>query len=83
MRKLAWCLTSFCLFYAVYAQATVFGQIQGIVHDPQHRPVRGAQVALHAVNSGFSQAAESNPEAHSLSPRCRWENTSSPSPWPA
>ena len=35
--------------------ATIFGKIQGIVHDPQHRPVTGASVKLQAVTSDWSQ----------------------------
>ncbi len=42
------------------AQATVFGSARGIVHDPQHRPVQGAVVTLHAANSELSMTAETN-----------------------
>ena len=28
------------------ARATVFATIQGVVHDPQHRPIAGAQITL-------------------------------------
>src|SRR6478752_6674768 len=37
--------------------ATVFATVHGIVHDPQHRPVAGAQVALEAASSDFKLAA--------------------------
>jgi hypothetical protein len=37
-------------------QATIFGRVQGVVHDPQHRPIAGASVTLHAVTSDWSQA---------------------------
>ena len=37
------------------AHATVFGEIQGIVHDPQHRPVAGAKVVLKSGSSAQSQ----------------------------
>ena len=37
------------------AHATVFGELQGIVHDPQHRPIANAQVTIAAAHSGFSQ----------------------------
>ena len=33
------------------AVATIFGSIQGLVHDPQHRPVSGAQITVRASNS--------------------------------
>ncbi len=50
----------FCLISACLLHAAIFGRVQGIVHDPQHRPVSGATVALHAVNSDFSQSAQSD-----------------------
>ena len=34
------------LLAAVPAMATVFGEVQGIVHDPQHRPIVGAKVVV-------------------------------------
>jgi hypothetical protein len=40
--------------------ATIFGRIQGIVHDPQHRPVPGAAVKLQAVTSDWSQTAQAD-----------------------
>ena len=33
------------------AFAGIFGQVHGVVHDPQHRPIPGAQVELRALNS--------------------------------
>jgi hypothetical protein len=41
-------------------QATIFGKIQGIVHDPQHRPLAGASVTLKAVTSDWSQTTQTN-----------------------
>jgi hypothetical protein len=40
--------------------ATIFGRIQGIVHDPQHRPVAGASVKLKAITSDWSQTAQTD-----------------------
>jgi hypothetical protein len=40
--------------------AAIFGRIQGIAHDPQHRPVAGASVRLQAITSDFSQSAQAN-----------------------
>ncbi len=40
--------------------AAIFGRIQGIVHDPQHRPVAGVSVRLQAITSDFSQSAQAN-----------------------
>jgi hypothetical protein len=42
------------------AQATVFGSVRGIVHDPQHRPVQGAAVTFKATHSDFSLTATTN-----------------------
>ncbi len=60
MRKFA----SFCLFLVLLqsslADATLFGQVKGIVHDPQHRPIRGAQVTLRAANSALVFSATTN-----------------------
>ncbi len=32
---------------------SVFTRLDGIVHDPQHRPIAGASVALQSLDSGF------------------------------
>ena len=42
------------------SHATIFGRIQGIVHDPQHRPIAGASVKLQAITSDWSQTAQSD-----------------------
>jgi len=58
MRKLALlCLLS--LFPGAAAHATIFSQIHGVVHDPQHRPLAGAKIELHAANSAFTQTTVS------------------------
>ncbi len=55
MRKLVvLCLLSFCLSRTP-AHATIFSQVHGVVHDPQHRPIAGARIQLHAANSAFAQ----------------------------
>jgi hypothetical protein len=41
-------------------QATIFGRIQGIVHDPQHRPVAGVSVKLQAITADLTQTAQSD-----------------------
>ncbi|PYX28175.1 MAG: TonB-dependent receptor [Acidobacteria bacterium] len=40
--------------------ASILGAVRGLIHDPQHRPVSGAVVQLHAVSSDFSQTTISN-----------------------
>ena len=42
------------LFAPILAHATVFATLHGVVHDPQHRPIAGAQVNLKAADSAFT-----------------------------
>lgn len=42
--------------------ATVFATVRGIIHDPQHRPIAGAQVTLQSVNSAFALHAVTGPD---------------------
>jgi outer membrane cobalamin receptor len=60
MRRMAFIFLFSCLFLGQRARATVFGQVEGIVHDPQHRPVSGAQVVLKSATSDFSQRTQTN-----------------------
>ena len=56
MRNLALlCLLSLFLGFLApqAAHATIFSQVHGVVHDPQHRPIAGAHIELHAANSAF------------------------------
>src|SRR5277367_4229051 len=56
----------FCLCLAVFLlcgpllHATIFGKIQGVVHDPQHRPVSGASVKLSAITSDWTQTTQTD-----------------------
>ncbi len=50
------------LFPISYAHATVFGEVQGIVHDPQHRPINGATVVLKSSTSALSQSMTTDQE---------------------
>ncbi len=38
------------------ALGAVFGEVQGVVHDPQHRPLSGATVVLKSATSAFTQS---------------------------
>jgi TonB dependent receptor/Carboxypeptidase regulatory-like domain/TonB-dependent Receptor Plug Domain len=64
MRKPAWLFALVVLFVVLFplwsAHATVFGQVQGIVHDPQHRPISGAEVVLKSSTSALSQSTNSD-----------------------
>ena len=48
------------LFAAAGVFATVFGNVRGIVHDPQHRPVQDVAVILKAINSEFTERTQTN-----------------------
>ena len=41
------------LFAALPVMATVLAAVRGVVHDPQHRPVANAHVALQSADSAF------------------------------
>ncbi|MBV9404490.1 MAG: carboxypeptidase regulatory-like domain-containing protein, partial [Acidobacteriaceae bacterium] len=36
-------------------RATIFSTVGGVVHDPNHRPISGAQVLLRAMDSDYRQ----------------------------
>ena len=59
MRKLLFYLC-LAILSGSLLHATIFGRIQGIVHDPQHRPVPGASVTLQASTSDWSQTAQTD-----------------------
>ena len=57
MRKLAlFCLLALLLLPPA-ARASLFSQLHGVVHDPQHRPLAGAHIELRAASSAFTQSA--------------------------
>ena len=60
MRKLVFCSCLARFYVRLLLQATIFGRIQGIVHDPQHRPVAGASVKLQAITSDYSQTTQAD-----------------------
>jgi hypothetical protein len=45
------------LLIAVTAQASIYGSLRGIIHDPQHRPVQGAMVMIRAKSSDWAKSA--------------------------
>ncbi|HEX3663339.1 MAG TPA: TonB-dependent receptor [Acidobacteriaceae bacterium] len=59
VRKLSLFLV--CLLAAPLLYAAVLGRVQGIVHDPHHRPIQGAQIELRAAHSELTFNATSNP----------------------
>ena len=63
MRRLVFNLSAvFLICASIPALATVFANVHGVVHDPAHRPVVGADVTLLASDSGFTIIAKTNAE---------------------
>ncbi len=48
------------LAWSLAAHGTIFGAIRGLIHDPQHRPVAGAQVAVKSTSSEWSKTLTSD-----------------------
>ena len=48
------------LLYTIAANATIFGSIHGLIHDPQHRPVEDAKVTLRSASSDWSHSTASD-----------------------
>jgi outer membrane receptor protein involved in Fe transport len=56
MKSARFLVASFmALSFAGLGYTTIFGNVRGIVHDPQHRPVQNAEVTLQASASGWSR----------------------------
>ena len=53
-------LFAFLLVCAGAAFATIFGTVQGVVHDAQHRPIAGASVIVKSATSDWSRTAETD-----------------------
>src|SRR5580693_3317495 len=61
MRKLACSLcAAMFLLCGSFLHATIFGKIQGVVHDPQHRPIAAASVVLKSSTSAWSQTTQTD-----------------------
>src|SRR4029077_13166913 len=58
MRKTA--LLLFVLSLTVNANATIFGSVRGIIHDPQHRPLQGAMVMLRSNTSDWAKTVNTS-----------------------
>src|SRR6202050_5108046 len=61
MRRMWSSIIVLCVLLSASASyATIFGKIQGIVHDQQHRPVAGATVKVQAITSDWSQTTQTD-----------------------
>ena len=60
MRKFA--LLFLALAACACAHAQVFARVRGLVHDPQHQPLAGASVTLHAAHSAETFHATTGPD---------------------
>jgi hypothetical protein len=62
MRALALSPSAVLLLSVPPLHATIFGAVRGVVHDPQHRPLQGAMVMLHAKSSDWANSVATDPE---------------------
>src|ERR1700691_1271187 len=64
MRKYFLLLFLLVFFCAALARATVFGNVRGVVHDPQHFPVANSSVQINSASSAcsLSTTTDSNGE---------------------
>ena len=60
MRRLYLLAAALLLVASLPASATVFATLHGVVHDPQHRPIAGANVTLQAADSDFALHVTTN-----------------------
>ena len=51
-----------CLLFPSISSAVVLSSVRGVVHDPDHRPVANAHVALKSKTSDYAQALITGPE---------------------
>src|SRR6266478_3459150 len=55
--------TAFLIFLtAELCFASIFGNVRGAVHDPDGRPIQGAQISLRATASDWSKASQTTPD---------------------
>ncbi|HZU34055.1 MAG TPA: TonB-dependent receptor [Candidatus Angelobacter sp.] len=60
MKRIALILASIFFILPVQLFASVVGTVKAIVHDPQHRPVQGAQVEVQSRTSSFKVSGITN-----------------------
>lgn len=50
----------FSFLISLPADATIFGDVRGIVHDSQHRPITGAKVMIHSSGSAWFKVSQTD-----------------------
>jgi outer membrane receptor for ferrienterochelin and colicin len=55
MKALTQCITVFGALIPIAILGAVFGTVRGVVHDPDHRPVQGAEVIVKSASSDYSK----------------------------
>jgi len=60
LKRLVGTMAVLALIAPMQLFASVFGTVKVIVHDPQHRPVQGAQVTVQSATSAFKQSGTTN-----------------------
>ncbi len=61
------------LLFVPLVRATIFGNIRGIVHDPQHRPIAGVEVTLKSCDFGLdANRPDRSKRRISFRRRCDW-----------
>jgi hypothetical protein len=53
-------LSALAVLSPAFAQATIFGSLRGVVHDPHHRPVSSAMLMLRSQTSDFEKTANTD-----------------------
>jgi TonB dependent receptor/Carboxypeptidase regulatory-like domain len=53
-----WLIGAFLAIGVLPSAATVFGNVRGVVHDPQHHPITTAHARLKATDSAYSVTAD-------------------------
>src|SRR5689334_12342156 len=59
-KKMIWCAMAIVLLNPLTALASIFGDVRGVVRDPQQHLVNGAKVSLRSRTADFSRSAQSN-----------------------
>ena len=54
----------FPVLFTAALWAVVFGSVRGVVHDPDHRPISGAQVEIKSATSDFSRTMSTGPDGN-------------------